>query len=330
MSKAIGLICLAVGIANMAFAAELPVSINIQEQWACVFGGKEAVFHAGILTTESFAGRLEWRFFEGNLTIARGERGVNTRPGIMETVEIRLPIPEVKPGVVVEASLSVSVIREGALESSAGAANPIWVFPENPFYDRKQWLERVNINLFDPVKKTSAIFTSAGIMCKTVENVDALAAITNGVVIIGEGVSFKDYRVLPEMMMKMAAAGVSVLCLAPNGGEIAIAGAEGASEPDILTFRRGDIIKFLDKRLDTKAWPPDGKSVASGLKLMGERGAVAADIMKGAEGWLWLEMCFWGKNGKLVVCGFAIMEKWQSGPTPRFLFAKILEYMADR
>lgn len=324
------MIFLAVGMAHMAFAAEPPVSMNIQEQWFCVFGGKESVFHAGIVTTEAFAGRLEWQFSEGGRTITRGERGVNTKPGIMETVEILLPVPEVKSGVVFQARFSVSVIREGTRQESASVENPIWVFPENPFYGRKQWLERLNIHLFDPEKKTKEIFTLAGVLFKTVENVEALAAITNGIVIIGEGVSFKDYRALPEMMMKMAANGVSVLCLASDGGEITIAGAEGAPEPDVLNFRRGDIIKVLDKRLDAKAWPPDGKFVASGLKLRGERGAVIADIVKGAGGWPWLEMRFGEEKAKLIVCGFAIMEKWQSGPTPRFLFGKILEYMADQ
>ncbi|NLB55930.1 MAG: hypothetical protein GX811_09235, partial [Lentisphaerae bacterium] len=42
------------------------------------------------------------------------------------------------------------------------------------------------------------------------------------------------------------------------------------------------------------------------------------------EGWGWLEMRL-GK-GRVILCNFAIIEKWDKGPVPRFLLREILEY----
>ena len=84
------------------------------------------------------------------------------------------------------------------------------------------------------------------------------------------------------------------------------------------------MISQLDKRLDTRGWPPDGKVIAAGLALKAVEGSVVGEITDGTSGWPWLEVQY-AKQGRLVVCGFGLMNHWEASPTPRYLFARVLE-----
>ena len=87
-----------------------------------------------------------------------------------------------------------------------------------------------------------------------------VGVLKEGGVIVVEGVSFKDEKGLGETLVKLASGGLSVLILAPSAGEVAIPGIGGpAGGLEELTFRR-DIVRTLDKRLDSDGWPPDGKA----------------------------------------------------------------------
>lgn len=330
MKKTLFLAFILVVSTGTIFAEEAKLMVALQEQWSNVFGGKESVFHLSVRAQEELNGRVGWQFSSSGRTLARGEREVSVQPGEIETVEVRLQVPEVKEGVVMQASLSVSVYKGGADDAVTNLEKQIWIFPEDPFSHQKQWLKELKIHLFDPEKKTAEVFSDAEIPFDRVSNIDSFAEIKEGVLIIGEGVSLRDYRGLSKMMLKAAAAGTPVLCLTLAGGEMTFPGMGDVDlpQPKSMSFRRNDIITELDKRLDADAWPPDGKVVVGSVKLNGEKGPVVGEIEK-QDGWPWVEIDFGNKEGRLVICGFGIIEKWNSGPTPRFLLARILEYLEE-
>ena len=63
---------------------------------------------------------------------------------------------------------------------------------------------------------------------------------------------------------------------------------------------------------------------------MGERGSVVGKVDSGDGGWPWIEMNYAERRGKIVICGFGIIEKWAAGPTPRYMFVKLLESLDQR
>ncbi|MEI6149597.1 MAG: hypothetical protein WCS01_10905, partial [bacterium] len=308
--------------------AEAP-ALNLREPWANLFAGKEAVLHA-TLDGEPFEGRVAWQFSADGRTLARGERAVKTAAGGRETVEIRLAVPEVNPGVIMATKLTVSAFASGTAKEAGSVERTLWVFPPDPFTGRVEWLKKLDIRLFDPVGATAKLFDEFKIPYAAVRNVDALGEPKDGVLVVGEGVSFRDYRGLGDGLMKAAAAGWPILCIAPAGGEITlpVTGSPEMPEPKSVTLRRQDIITQLDKRLDACGWKTDGKSAGSGLKLRGDRGPVAAEVVSQAGAWPWMEMTFDKGRGKLVVCGFGIVGAWAESPTPRFLFVKVLEQVS--
>ncbi|MCG2661615.1 MAG: hypothetical protein L6437_15385 [Kiritimatiellae bacterium] len=315
-----------------AIQAAPKLSVVIQEPWSDVFGGKEAVFHVVISSREATRGRVVWRYAAGGKTIARQEREVSIAPSRPESVVILLPVPEVKEGVILSTMLSVSMIENGALQATVTLEKTLWVFPPDPFAGRQEWLKGLNLYLFDPEEKTAQRFKKAHIPFQCVPNYDALSNIRNGLVMIGEGISFKDYRGLWNQLMVMASNGVSVLCLAPAEGSLRLLAPDDPAwpAPAGMKLEQTVFIRRLDKRLDADAWPPDGVICARTFVVRGERGAVVSEIAPAASGdWSWIEIEGHLPRGRLIVCCFAMVEKWEVSPAPRFLLERILQYMSE-
>lgn len=306
---------------------DLPVSIVPQEQWASVFGGKQSVFYYQVGSNEPFNGRVAWRLSVAGRTIARGEAALNLSTSDSKNIAVALEIPPVKDGVVMQASLSINVYTSSDAEVATHTKD-VWVWSDDPFAGKTKWLKKRNIHLFDPEGLTSELFEANDIPFDRIYNLNTIADIREGLLIIGEGASFHDYRALAEVLFAVAADGVPVLCLAPVDGEFEIPGTgDGeAGDPAALHLRRADIIKQLDKRLDAAAWPMVGRVASRSLHATGSRGGrVLGVVGEDANGWPWLDAVF--ESGNVVICGFDIVKNWDTGPTPRFLFARILEYM---
>ena len=74
------------------------------------------------------SGRAHWELRVSRRTVLRNEREFRVADTGSTTVEVRLPVPPVKPGVVVPASIEISATLPGAGEPSAPASWRLWVF----------------------------------------------------------------------------------------------------------------------------------------------------------------------------------------------------------
>ena len=249
-----------------------------------------------------------------------------SRPG---QAEIRFQAPDVKPGTTLRTRLRVSLIPADAKNPDANRHKTIWVFPEDPFFDRKEWLKDLKISLFDPEKTTAAALEKLDVPFDPMPSVAAAGTLMQGLLLIGEGVSFKDYPDLAMTLTRLAEAGRPVVCLAPVAGAFPLPAAS-VTGPRLFQWKKQGVIRELDNRLDATAWPPRGIVVAHSFKLTAENDIVVADVAAGADGWAWLEAEY-PSHGRLVICGFGLLGKpWDAGPTPRYLFARMLEHITRK
>ena len=311
------------------FAAQPPATLRIQEKQADVFGKTKAVYHVVVSAREAMQGRVTWQFAVGGATVARNEQAVDLAPAREARVEISLEIPAVKDGVIFDAKLTIGLLDAKADKPLATLDKDLWIFPEDAFYLKNEALAAAKIHLFNPEKKTAKLLEDAKVPFEPVDNLDSISDLKEGLLVIGEGVSFKDYRGLGEMLVKTAARGIPVLCLLPDGGEMTLPGAGDVDlpRPKNMRFASNGIITSMDKRLDAESWSPDGKVMDGGMKLRGDRGPVVAETAKDGA-WPWVELNYAGK-GRLVICGFGFVENWKAEPAPRFFLAKLLEYMTE-
>lgn len=223
--------------------------------------------------------------------------------------------------------MSIIVTANTRPAMKASLERTVWLFPRDPFAGRTRLLRERKIVLFDPPARTADLLKAAGLPFTELNNLDAVGELSEGTVIVGEGVSFASQRGLPDALFRAAAKGVSVLCLAPIDGALPLPDGNDRElpAPARLAFRRNDVITELDKRLDARGWPEDGKEVASGLVLRGEGPRVVAEITTTGPGWPWVEIDFPEPGGRVVLCGFALMSHWDHGPTPRFLLSRAID-----
>lgn len=299
--------------------------ITPRHAWSNVFGAKQADVRFIVKSPRELKGRVGWSFTANQRTIAQGESKLAVEANQPANVDIRLPVPPVKEGVVFAAMLTIKLFADGQEKAEATLEKPIWIFPQDPFHERAEWLKELKITLFDPEKKTAQLFDKLKIPCDETQNAASLDDVTEGTLLIGEGVSFKEHAELPERLLRAAARGVPVLCLAPAQGTLALPGIEPKlPQPVRVDWRRADVIPELDKRLDHLAWAGAVAVTASSVSVKADEGKVVGEVVKGDGGWAWLD-AHYPKKGRLIVCGFGVIGPWESGPTPRFLFARVLE-----
>jgi hypothetical protein len=161
-------------------------------------------------------------------------------------------------------------------------------------------------------------------------DVGSLGAVKEGLLLVGEGVSFRQWRTLAPAMIERAAAGIPVICLAPAAGDLPAPGIgqNDLPRPRVVLLRQTDVIAALDKRLDT-VWPPDGNAVASRIEWVAGRVGIRGEVSAKDQGWPWVEFVFPGPRSRLIVCGLAIIAKWEAEPTPRYFLASLLEYASS-
>jgi hypothetical protein len=313
-------------------AAADPVTISPQEAWSGVLSGRETTLNYNLGAPAGFQGRLGWSLSSNNRTLARGEVALTADAGRPKRVAVRFRVPEVKVGVVIQARLSVEVYDGPRGGKLAGHDRTLWIFADDPFALRSEWLKQRKITLFDPQGDTQKIFERAKIPFQQVHHAAALPEVTTGVLVVGQGISFELHRNLPEILVRLAAAGVPVLCLAPSAGSLPLPGAEtpgaGLPVPKYVVLRREEAITTLDKRLDADAWPPDGRIVASTMSITVDGHRVVGRVGKEKNGWSWIEVYYPKQRATLLICGFGVVDHWDAGPTPRYLFMQMLEHIA--
>ena len=321
--------CAALAQCLHASANEEEISIEPSEPWSTVFGDRELSFHFLVHSTQRFEANAVWSLAVDGRVLSRRSVAVQAGPAQPGEIAIRFRLPATKPGVILDAVLEVSLILG---DSEHSVTKRLWVFPDDPFHDNRQWLKEINIALYDPIGATAEILAEADVPFEQVRDAELGADSGYGLLVVGEGISFFEFRNLDQHLFATAAAGVPVLCFAPVAGSFELPGLEDVdgAAPSRLAFEHSGRIKKFDKRLDARGWADDGKLVKSRLSTTAGRSGIVAEFSTETGGWPWVELDFPADGGRLVFCGFAICEKWDTAPTPRHLFAEIIKHLVLR
>ena len=321
-------VCLRLSMSTARAADE--ITIEPAERWSSVFAGAETTWTYHIRSKQPIRERVAWRLTANQRTLASGE--AEARGDADKPAEVSIPLrwPNVKDGVVLGVQLSVSV-------GETTHVKPVWVFPNDPFSDRQEWLKQLNLMVFDPEGDTVKQFEASDIPHSRIRQRDALDDVTEGIIVIGERTSLAKHDGLLDDLQATAARGIPVLCLASEEGHFPWPGK--ADRIGSVTLRRTDVIRELDKRLDAAIWPSGKSPVSRGLIVTTRQDDVIAEVSEKPTAWPWCEWLFAShchdnesskETTRLIWCGFRVIEAWDDGPTPRYLLARMFERLEKR
>ncbi|QDV45417.1 hypothetical protein Enr13x_52960 [Stieleria neptunia] len=323
-TRSIGQICVVLLAACCAAAARADDALQIAWQSSpALFANHDFDYRIQLTSRQATRGRLSWQLTVLHRTLGRGEQSVDLQARKTTTVDLPLRIPPLRPGVAQEATLQVSFVTAG--QASTSDERKLWLFSRDPFAGRQHWLQRFEIELYDPVGKTGELFSQAKLPYRMIRSLDALDLHRRGVVIIAPGVSLKSKPALAQTVWELAAGGRIVLWFAPRDGSFDFGFSAENKAPGNLSLAGSTIVKGLDHRLDPGHWS-DRESDTIGFRFAARRNRPQLQVTSGADGWWWFDAEFDDPAGRLIVCGGDLTDRWQESPTPRYLLAAMLQY----
>lgn len=336
---------LSIATANRAAA---DIGVRCREEWSAAFADEDVPLKLVIHSNLDQAAVVVWQHMASDhRTISRGERRLMLKSNEPTVVELTLRTAELRPGVIWESRLEVNVSEGEKVADGKSAAilrKPIWLFPRDAFTQLRPTLNERRIQLFDPLGATADIFSKAEIPHRRLRNPEQIAA-DQGLIVVGEGVSLEKQPGLADLPVKLAAGGARVLFLAPQDGNLSLSDVGGPlALPEALILKGRTIICEFDHRLDWRVWPQGGPPPVRSFLVSHDDDQVQAAVSDARPGWPWLELRYAGldspppmkvgtprddSGGRLILCGFRVIENWDNGPTPRYLLARVLEQLNE-
>lgn len=223
-------------------------------------------------------------------------------------LEIRLRTPQVKEGVV----LPIQVAAGDSLFK-------IHIFGRDPLADRHNWAEALQIVLFDPSGETAKAFGTINLPYRQLTGLGGLAAVTEGIVVVGEGLSFADHPELDDTLCCLARQGVPVVLLAPGSGNFRVA------DPPPTRFELRD--ESVGQQIDPQTVGDLKRS--RGYRVSGDGNGPVLRITVQRSDYAWGDFRFDNKRGRLCCLTWNLLETWETSPAPRFFFVRLLEIVSS-
>jgi hypothetical protein len=316
---------------SLPLQAAVPASLRLPDGRTCFFSSERISIPVEVRSHETGPVRLSWVLRMHDAVVARREVAFDVQDGQIARHTLQLELPETREGITMEGSLSIT-LSDAKGQPLDTAETPLSVFDPDPFQNRKQWLETLQLHVYDPEGATVAIFEKAAIPFRRITNPAALNPAKGGILVIGEGLSLKASRGLMEAVFEAVQADIPVIVLAPMEGAFQIpamqgGGESGGPQPKSLSFHGKDIISRLDKRLDTGLWAEDRDSVLRYFRIGAYRDQPEI-VMDEDRGWPWIALD-WPGGSRLRFCGFGVVRDWEASPVPRYLLAALLEELSN-
>ena len=129
-----------------------------REKWTNLMAGSKMDFNFTVKVPAAFKGKVAWTFADaGTKNVfprGRGEAPITADPKKPAEVKIALDVPPLNDGVVLQAQLIVNGLRRRQEGKEASDERTLWIFADDPFFNRAKWFEGLKITLFDSDAKS--------------------------------------------------------------------------------------------------------------------------------------------------------------------------------
>lgn len=252
--------------------------------------------------------RIPFRFEFEDKPLTQGTFGVG--PDGFARLSFSAPAP--RPGIPIPLTLRLPGIQAQAEEQKT----TLWIFSEGSVFAEKHRLEEWPLHLYDPPGETAAWLTQHGIPFRRIRDI---TDVDSGVLILGEGISFRRHPDILENLLKHSTSGIPVLVINPAGGMLDLSSVfTGNPRPEFQ-------LSGLDFLFENTPYLAGAGFAPHNFDLASERGEVRLSL-RAEEGWPWLHIT--EKSGApLLFSGVSLTTDKTNSPAPLLLFNALLKYL---
>jgi hypothetical protein len=296
------------------------LDFDLLDGWSDAFASTNATWRVQMHGAES--AELNWSLVLNKAVVHRGQRTVGASD-LAGPIPLTIRTPAIRDGLAGEASLLVQAVSGS---EHARVTHPVWILPSDPWTVCRELLRAKALRVFDPSGALIRRLQESSIEPVALRNPVAIAALANGLLIVAEDVSFREYRGLAGALVGAAVGGARVLLPAPREGAMPLPGHAdfaGKARP-ALRMESARALSALDKRLDAEIWPGAASAVSASFRLSADRRQPEAVWGNEVDGWPWLDLDFRESGGRMLAVGWPPARAWDSGPAPRYVRAALL------
>lgn len=313
---------------SFLFTPTLAQSLTIQtaNTWAGIFAG-EVVPHEIILTGKQNAYvSLSWKLISKGRTLSSGQQSI--RFNDKKTVNTALPLrtPIIKPGLNLEALLVIEANEEVPTSKKVRYESKLIIYGPDLLLENRHFYRQLNIQLFDPIGKTSKLFDKLKIPYQARSKSQLINLTEKGLVVVGAGIDLDQQRGLIKALIEHASNGQRVLILQPITGDFPISdlSTNTGIQVSTMSFMNDSVVGSFAKDYD---WITDTSIKNQGLSILNHRQTVLARIAKyNKNNWDWLHIKFDQSRGQLMICMLPFDRYIDFGPVPQIIFSRLLAY----
>lgn len=244
-----------------------------------------------------------------------------------EPLRIPVALPDLKPGVAMPLELT---LRRGGDAGESLFEGRLWAFSRQPVGPGHDPVAPRTLHLYDPEGRTDAALREVGLPFERVARLEALGALRDAVIVVGEGLSLDEERGLTDALAEAVGRGNDALLLAPREGTLALPSAwtrlvAGTIRDVFPAPKQG----AGGQGADSAAFVRPDPAERTGFRLSGLRDEAVFGVADraGVEAVGWETV---GSEGRFRACGARLVARWETSPAARWLLVELLEHFSKK
>lgn len=299
-----------------------PISGN---SWGGIFADQVTLYEINLSGERNSSTSISWKIISKGRTLSNGQQTIKFAKDESLTTILPLKTPPLKPGITLEAQLIVEEVNKSKRKGRILYQSKLVIYGPDILLTDRNLDQNLNIQLFDPIGKTSKILSGLKIPYKARTKSQLLNLKAKGLIILGAGIALDRQRGLVSALIELAEKGHRVLILQPVSGNIPFSPVTGSDiQPSRISFAGDSVVPSFAKGY---TWITNDPEKNRGLALSSHRQSVSAKIAEYPQAhWDWLQLNYHQSGGQIIVCMLPFVEYIDDNPVPQIILSRLLTY----
>lgn len=270
---------------------------------------------------------ISWKLTSLGRILSSGVEPIKHNTNTNTNFYLPLRTPPVKPGIKVNALLIIDAVYNTDSTVSEHYEFNLDIYGENIFLHEQTVYQQLNIQLFDPIGKTSNLFDKLKLPYHTLSRSKLINFSGKGLIVIGAGVKINEYRGLPKVLIELAHKGHQLLILQPASATLPLSELVSGLDDNPPSISFSNEVKIPNYTQDYQ-WGNSKRS--HHIILNANRQEVSAQVIKSRhDGWDWFHLNYHQSQGKLIICMLPFIDQLDRDPIKQLIFGQLLHYASS-